>query len=88
MNKLNLSGDIKLDEHTILTDPTVTVRTVTYDYEAMTMTVALLYTGSKYSHQRNVENIPISKENGLTTDEILSKVTTEVDKKKIDKPIK
>lgn len=83
MDSFELTGKYRIEKGTTVKDPLVTIEKAVYDYNAMTVTLTVLFTNNQYSFSREMEPAPIKDTNGLSKEQIVSIVETNITFKKV-----
>lgn len=82
MDSFQLSGKYRIDKGVTVKDPTITIEKATYDYNAMIVTLTVLFTNNQYSFSREMDPAQIVDTNGLSKEQIISIVETNITLKK------
>lgn len=82
MDSFQLSGKYRIDKGVTVKDPTITIEKALYDYNSMTVTLTVLFTNNQYSFSREMDPAPIVDTNGLSKEQVISIVETNITLKK------
>lgn len=83
MENFDLKGKYKFDKDTIVSDPTVVIIEIRYDYINMKAIVIVIASGANYSISRQMDPLPFA--DPLTVEEIKSALQLQLAGKK-EKP--
>ena len=80
MESISFTGKFKIEKSLKVVDPIVTVKSIFYDFDSGLATVTVLMENEKYSHSRELDRFPFTKE--LTIEDIKTEVQNLFDNKK------